>query len=481
MADKTNHGAQSPAPQQTDAHTQRDPKAYFFLCDALREIMRTYPKLKAQHIDFAAAVYYPIALVDITMEERVFENYEGIERHLLQFVADIGADPALLEATTGLSSVYVRKLLDVLDSYGHIENGRLTALGRESLQRGEKVTCVRVVQRLQMDALTLRLLKVEELIREDDLRAGQELGGQIGGILPNIEGISVDTLKRQIEALDLKEVMEHGENVLHANTESIQSIVFSELRYAKCVMTAFRDGAEEPAYCKPTIFGRRLTVGRRGKKTVWMPFFLYSEKAAEFFSPAEGDAAQDLIAGTEAERAQADALLARILERQQTVHARDEDGHAAARELYEKELQRCFDLKKLWLKPLPYEETDMGLIADVWADAIVRWQWNLVDVLLDLERHGGSVISYHWWYGGTLRLRAKDERVRRLAADVARAVEAHGISFVRNYWKELFLNDAGGTDADGRTLCDRLEASLDDARLDAYAKERKAREARGEK
>ena len=212
-----------------------------------------------------------------------------------------------------------------------------------------------------------------------------------------------------------------------------------------------------------------------------MPFFLYSEEEAEFFSSAEGDAAQDLIAGTEAERAQADALLARILERQQTVHARDEDGHAAARGLYEKELQRCFDLTKLWLKPLPYEETDMGLIADVWADAIVRWQWNLVDVLLDLERHGGSVISYHWWYGGTLRLRAKDERVRRLAADVARAVEAHGTPFMRDYWKKLFLNDAGGTDADGRTLCDRLEASLSDARLDAYAKERKAREARGEK
>lgn len=481
MADKMNRDVQSPAPQQTGAHTQRDPKARFFLCDALRELMRTYPKLEARHIDFAAAVYYPIALVDITMEERVFENYEGIERHLLQFVADIGADPALLEATTGLSSVYVRKLLDVLDSYGHIENGRLTALGRESLQRGEKVTCVRVVQRLQMDALTLRLLKVEELIREDDLRAGQELGGKIGGILPDIEGISVDALKRQIEALDLTKVMEHGRTVLHANTESIQSIVFSELRYVKCVMTAFRDGTEEPAYCKPTIFGRRLTTGRQGKKAVWMPFFLYSEEAADFFSPAEGDATQDLIAGTEAERAQADALLARILERQQTVHARDEDGHAAARGLYEKELQKCFDLTKLWLKPLPYEETDMGLIADVWADAIVRWQWNLVDVLLDLERHGGSVISYHWWYGGTLRLRTKDERVRRLAADVARAVEAHGIPFMRDYWKKLFLNDAGGTDADGRTLCDRLEASLSDARLDAYAKERKAREARGEK
>ena len=78
-------------------------------------------------------------------------------------------------------------------------------------------------------------------------------------------------------------------------------------------------------------------------------------------------------------------------------------------------------------------------------------------------------------------MRAKDERVRRLAADIARAVEAHGIPFMRDYWKKLFLNDAGGTDADGRTLCDRLEASLDDARLDAYAKERKAREARGEK
>ena len=90
MADKMNRDVQSPAPQQTGAHTQRDPKARFFLCDALRELMRTYPKLEARHIDFAAAVYYPIALVDITMRNaslRITRGSSGISSNSLPISA----------------------------------------------------------------------------------------------------------------------------------------------------------------------------------------------------------------------------------------------------------------------------------------------------------------------------------------------------------------------------------------------------------
>lgn len=451
-----------------------DSKEYFFLTDALHTIMATHPNLEVRSIAFAAPVYYPIALVDVTMQERVFEDYEGMEKHILQFVADIGADPELLEVATGLSNIYVRRILAVLETYGHVADGAITALGLESLQSDQKVTSVTVRQRLQMDALTLRLLRVEECVREGDLREGQYLGTQIGGILPNIEQISEDVLKEQLAQLDLKEVYAHGRGVLHANAECIKSLSFAELRYTKCVMTASSrettTGSRD--YYNPIIFGRRVSVrhDERRMQTVWTPFFLYDEKILESFLPSEEtELERDLIVATEAVCAEVDALITRILDRQQYVY-RDRDGHAEARAKYEKALFFVFDLARIEEKTLPHRNTDMGLLVNITVESIVQWHWCLADWLLDINRHGGAVISYNDWYGGVLHIRTMDERVRRLAAAVDAAVETHSIWLVRDYWKNCFATESRGM-AEDHSLYDRLMDSLRPELLDIFVKE----------
>ena len=55
---------------------------------------------------------------------------------------------------------------------------------------------------------------------------------------------------------------------------------------------------------------------------------------------------RDLIVATEAVCAEVDALITRILDRQQYVY-RDRDGHAEARAKYEKALFSVFDLARI--------------------------------------------------------------------------------------------------------------------------------------
>jgi len=234
------------------------------------------------HFCFAASVYYPIADIDLRFEERTFEDFDSIEHDMLQFVAELGTDVDLLARTTGLSPSYVHKFLRVLEGYGHIdETGRVTETGRESLAEGKKIVCKHVAQKVQMDALSLHLLKVEELIREEDLYDRAHTEYKVG-IIPCMDGVSRQNVADQLESADLMQLVAQDKGILNANVESIQSIACVGLRFVKCVMLALKKGASASVFDPkpPIVFGKRL-VSEKGKyrmTSVWKPFDITNQQ-----------------------------------------------------------------------------------------------------------------------------------------------------------------------------------------------------------
>ena len=399
----------------------------YFLSNALRDIMAQNPEIKPEDICFAASVYYPIADIDLRFEERTFEDFDSIEHDMLQFVAELGTDVDLLARTTGLSPSYVHKFLRVLEGYGHIdETGRVTETGRESLAEGKKIVCKHVAQKVQMDALSLHLLKVEELIREEDLYDRAHTEYKVG-IIPCMDGVSRQNVADQLESADLMQLVAQDKGILNANVESVQSIACVGLRFVKCVMLALKKGASASVFDPkpPIVFGKRL-VSEKGKyrmTSVWKPFDITNQQTMRV---------QDLFH--------------KILKEQQSASQTEYvdqqwvkcSGKLKTREQYERRLHSVFDLSKARVTLVPREAAYIGMTVEITEKSIVQYHRELIDWLVSIGRRGGAVLSSDFWYGGVLRITTTDARVTKLAERLVECISNKGFRLMQDYLAQEF-------------------------------------------
>lgn len=438
----------------------------YFLSNALRDIMAQNPEIKPEDICFAASVYYPIADIDLRFEERTFEDFDSIEHDMLQFVAELGTDVDLLARTTGLSPSYVHKFLRVLEGYGHIdETGQVTETGRESLAEGKKIVCKHVAQKVQMDALSLHLLKVEELIREEDLYDRAHTEYKVG-IIPCLDGVSRQNVADQLESADLMQLVAQDKGVLNANVESIQSIACAGLRFVKCVMLARKKGSSDSEFdpTMPMVFGKRL-VSEKGKyrmTSVWKLFDISNRQTAriqDFFHK---------ILGEQQSASKKDWVDQRLV---------DCNGKKKTREQYERRLHSVFDLSKARVTLVPREAAYIGMTVEITEKSIVQYHRELIDWLVSIGRRGGAVLSSDFWYGGVLRITTTDARVTKLAERLVECIASKGFRFMQDYWVQEFAphpkrareesHNEPEEESKG-SICERMMASLDEVRLDRY-------------
>ncbi len=471
----------------------------YFLSTALREIMDQWPQVTPENICFAASVYYPIADIDLVFDERTFEDFDSIEYDVLQFAAELGNDVDLLARTTGLSSTYVHKMMQLLHGYGHIDAaGRITETGRQSLTEGKKVTCTQVAQKVQMDALFLRLLKVDEAIREEDLYERGHTEQRVG-IIPCVQGVSRTIIRDQVKAIDLKHLIALDKSVLNANVERIQSIECARVRYVKSVMLCLKKGTSISAFDPdlPVVFGKRLVPikGTHALSSVWMPFSMPNHQMSLLFGQLNeradrplsfepfsgGGSKMTFDAGNDKIR----ALYEIVLKEQEDAGCTDWtsgvpkkcDGKPKTRALYEKKLKDILDLSTASVTLVPHKEAYIGMTVDFSAESIVRYHKELLDWLFSIGRRGSVVLSSDYWHGGLLRLTSSDPRVKELAERIADCIWARGFRFMQGHLEQevALRRKRPGEEAEGGTeeepkgsIYERMAAALDEARLEQY-------------
>ena len=128
-------------------------KRNYEINNVLERILDQNPQIVISRIELFTEVYYPIAILEIEMNETTFEDFDLIPLSILRFV-DAGVTTAgEIAGLMGLSPGYVQKLLDLLMGYGYLGGNGLTPLGAKSLEMEKKISRNKVRQKCSLVCL----------------------------------------------------------------------------------------------------------------------------------------------------------------------------------------------------------------------------------------------------------------------------------------------------------------------------------------
>ncbi len=234
---------------------------------ALDGIRAKYPRIGVEDVALFAPVYYPIAVMDMLLEEQTFEDFEMVQQTVLKLVAWGLYDAPTIAQTLGLSGTYVANVLRLLCSYGHIENAVITELGKRSLERGKKIVVNQTRQKFQMDALNGTLLKLGENVLNNTLSDKTETNKFIGH-LNYPESVLEEDVTRQISGEHCRDFLRYRSDILHANVTQIQDIQCREIQYVKAYLLKMQGDLP------PVIFAKRYDRHKKDQKDrfSWQPF-----------------------------------------------------------------------------------------------------------------------------------------------------------------------------------------------------------------
>lgn len=210
-------------------------KRNYEINNVLERILDQNPQIVISRIELFTEVYYPIAILEIEMNETTFEDFDLIPLSILRFV-DAGVTTAgEIAGLMGLSPGYVQKLLDLLMGYGYLGGNGLTPLGAKSLEMEKKISRNKVRQKFQADALTGDLLHIGQQPMDIDL-IGKDRTIRNIAHMPHIEGISMEYLNRQFREGKLTDYKKYRGDILNANVEQILRVECVDLQYVKAYL-----------------------------------------------------------------------------------------------------------------------------------------------------------------------------------------------------------------------------------------------------
>lgn len=259
-----------------------DPMHLQTVTGALNDILSQYPRIRPESIEAFAPVYYPIAMVEMQLQEQTFEDFETVQLAVLRVLALQITDPGLIAKTLGLSTGYVEKVMHLLTGFGHLNGTTLTPLGRESLQQCKKITLNETMQTFQMDALNGTLLKLPQTVTEKAVTQQEQTVGRIGH-LRHLEGISEDVLRRQLEGDRGMDYIYHNADILHANVSGIRDVRFVEMRFAQSYLMKLA------GHTVPIVFAKRYdkTKTKLRERFSWQPYSVSNPQVIQSFGFSE--------------------------------------------------------------------------------------------------------------------------------------------------------------------------------------------------
>ncbi len=239
--------------------------------NALDDIHEKYKKLPSTDIEKFAPVYYPIAIVEMNLDEISFEAFESVQYAVLNIISFGILDHDVIAQTLGLSPNYVSKIIRLLNGYGHVDPEGITDLGMESIQSGQKIVKSQVWQKFQLDALNGTLLRVEQAVTEDMLNDRDQTNITIGH-LDYLDGMPVSEISTQLAKNNLSKYVAQKDGIINTNVTRINDVRCTEVKYARCYMMKVRNCDE------PIVFAKRYDSTKKNVKErfSWQPFSVKS-------------------------------------------------------------------------------------------------------------------------------------------------------------------------------------------------------------
>lgn len=247
--------------------------------DIIREICNSYGCSSPENIETFASVFYPIANIELEMQEKTFEDFDPVQLAVLKLMNIGYTQQETIAKLLSLNAIYVGKIQKLLFGYAFIDaEYKVTDLGRESISKGKKVQLVNSRQVFQLDAINLSLIRLDRTIREESLRDKDRLYDRIL-ILDYPDAINSDVIISNLSQNDFRAVMAQKRGVLNTNVVHINSVRSLNVSYVKSYMIKLKDSESLLLFYKR----EKSTWKKNKEKTNWFPFSVPdAETAAKF-------------------------------------------------------------------------------------------------------------------------------------------------------------------------------------------------------
>ena len=403
--------------------------------NALDDIHEKYAKLPSTDIEKFAPVYYPIAIVEMNLDEVSFEDFESVQYAVLNIISLGILDHSVIAETLGLSPNYISKIIRLLNGYGHVDENGITDLGIESINSGQKIVKSQVWQKFQLDALNGTLLRVEQAVTENMLNDREQTNITVGH-LNYLDGMPVAEISTQLAKNNINKYIGQKENIINTNVSRINDVRCTEVKYARCYMMKVRNCDE------PIVFAKRYDTSKKNVKErfSWQPFSVKNQSILdkygfEYDIPFNTDVARDYVG----------QLYKLLMQREKKVNLIDEIPYAMSK-VYR------FDEKGVEIA-----RTDGVVVPTVNIDerAFKTYRTWILNFLIGIHHDGEYLITNEKLYGHVISLRTESLKMldtAQLLVDVIHKYsKADVVKRIRDKYK----------DYDGDALIDQIYKELE--------------------
>lgn len=401
---------------------------------ALDDIHDKYKKLPSTDIEKFAPVYYPIAIVEMNLDEVTFEDFESVQYTILKLVSLGINDHTVIAETLGLSPNYVFKIIRLLNGYGHLDGNGITQLGLDSISSGQKIVKSQVWQKFQLDALNGTLLKIDQAITENMLNDRDQTNITIGH-LNYLDGMPVQEISTQLAKSNIGKYVHQKSGIINTNVTNINDVRCIEVRYARCYLMKVRTCDE------PIVFAKRYDNSKEDVKErfSWQPFSVKNNLIIEKYGFEK-----DIPFNSEVARNYVGQLYAMLIERGKKVNLVEEIQYAL-RKVYHFEAEG-----------VEIARTDGVVVPTVNINekAFKVYRTWIINFLIGIQNDGEYLITNEKLYGHVISLRTESLKMLDLAMLLDEKLKKYGKGIVVKRIKDKYK------DYEGIDLIDKIEQEI---------------------
>ena len=401
---------------------------------ALDDIHEKYKKLPSTDIEKFAPVYYPIAIVEMNLDEISFEDFESVQYTILKMISLGVSDHVVIAETLGLSPNYVFKIIRLLNGYGHLDGNGITELGRDSINRGQKVIKAQVWQKFQLDALNGTLLKVDQTITDNMLNDREQTNITIGH-LDYLEGMPVQEISTQLAKSNLSKYVHQKSGIINTNVTRINDVRCTEVKYARCYLMKVRNCDE------PIVFAKRYDSSKEDVKErfSWQPFSIKNAVILEKYGFET-----DIPFNSEVARRYVGQLYSMLIERGKKVNLVEEIQYA---------MRKVYRFEETGVE---IARTDGVVVPTVNIDerAFRIYRSWIINFLIGIQNDGEYLITNEKLYGHVISLRTESLKLLDLAELISNKINKYGKTNVVKRIKDKYK------DYEGDDLIEQIEKEV---------------------
>ena len=415
-------------------HKQNNRTAKNEALAALDDIHEKYKKLPSTDIEKFAPVYYPIAIVEMNLDEVSFEDFESVQYTILKMISLGVTDHVVLAETLGLSPNYVFKIIRLLNGYGHLDGNGITELGRDSISQGQKIVKSQVWQKFQLDALNGTLLKVDQTITDNMLNDREQTNITIGH-LDYLDGMPVQEISTQLAKNNLSKYVHQKSGIINTNVTKINDVRCTEVKYARCYLMKVRNCDE------PIVFAKRYDSSKEDVKErfSWQPFSVKNAVILEKYGfetdiPFNSDVARRYIG----------QLYSMLIERGKKVNLVEEIHYA---------MRKVYRFEEIGVE---IARTDGVVVPTVNIDerAFRIYRSWIINFLIGIQNDGEYLITNEKLYGHVISLRTESLNLLDLAELISNKIDKYGKSNVLKRIRDKYK------DYEGDNLIEAIEKAV---------------------